>query len=134
MHNIPIKEYSELHGSPRSNIIRQVWHKCELCQEDFLLDSDEVHKHAMGHRMTLREYNAKFIALAQRSTAIRKEREEGKDDLKAQTMLIHTDETEPQDTQLEYAEQEQDVTLQINIKEEDTVEEDKDERRRKKDE
>merc|ERR1712129_531917 len=84
--------------------------------------------------MTLREYNAKFIALAQRSTAIRKEREEGKDDLKTQTMLIHTDETEPRDTQLEYAEQEQDVTLQINIKEEkeeqgslevDTVEEDK---------
>merc|ERR1712129_357600 len=55
----------------------------------------------------------------------------------------HTDETEPRDTQLEYAEQEQDVTLQININEEkeeqgslevDTVEEDKDERRRKKDE
>ena len=73
-HKLSIKEYGETFGSPRFNIISKVWHKCELCQEDVLLDSDEIHKHAFKHRMSLREYNTRFIVLVNKSSLVRKER------------------------------------------------------------
>jgi len=82
LHNMSIKEYCDLYGSIRNNIMREVWHRCELCEEDFLLDSDEVHKHAMGHRMSLKEYNAKFIILRQnqgKTSGVKKEKDDEED-------------------------------------------------------
>ena len=75
-HNITIKEYTDKYGSPRDNIITEVWHKCGLCFKEFLLDSDNVHKHANWHQMKLKEYNARFITLVTPQRANKKEKEE----------------------------------------------------------
>ena len=65
VHNMSVREYQYKHGNIRENMSRIMWHKCQLCQEDFLLDSDEVHKHANSkHKMSLKEYNTRFLISA----------------------------------------------------------------------
>ena len=56
-----IKDYVERFGNYRTQIIREVYHKCGICQEELLLDGDELHKHSRKHNMLMSEYNAKFI-------------------------------------------------------------------------
>ena len=64
VHQMSVKEYQNKHGNIKENMSRVMWHKCRLCQEDFLLDSDEVHRHANGkHKMSLKEYNSRFLVL-----------------------------------------------------------------------
>ena len=70
VHNMSVKEYQFKHGSIKENMSRIMWHKCQLCSEDFLLDSDEVHKHANGkHKMSLKEYNSRFLVLTLKKTS-----------------------------------------------------------------
>ena len=59
-----ITEYTEKFGNYKTQISREVWHKCSICGEDFLLDGDEIHKHAKKHRMMMAEYTSKYIQSA----------------------------------------------------------------------
>ena len=61
MHGITIKEYRSMYGYHREHIVKEVYHKCGLCQKDLLLDQDDIHMHVRKHKFSLREYNAKFI-------------------------------------------------------------------------
>ena len=56
-----IKEYVSKFGDHRIQLKNEVWHKCGLCQEEVLLDNDELHKHTMRHKVLMKDYSAKFI-------------------------------------------------------------------------
>ena len=67
IHQMSIKEYQHKHGNVRDMIEVVMWHRCILCKADFLLDSDEIHKHAnLRHKMSLREYTQQFLVLKNR--------------------------------------------------------------------
>ena len=67
IHQMSIKEYQFRYGNVRDMIEVVMWHKCQICNNDFLLDSDEIHKHAnIRHKMSLREYTQKFLVLKNR--------------------------------------------------------------------
>ena len=69
IHQMSIKEYQFRHGNVRDMIEVVMWHRCQICNNDFLLDSDEIHKHAnIRHRMSLREYTQKFLVLKNRGS------------------------------------------------------------------
>ena len=61
VHKINIKDYRDMHGNPREQIINKVYHKCQLCKKELLLDADDIHIHVLKHQISLREYNHKFI-------------------------------------------------------------------------
>ena len=66
-HHMSIKEYQHRYGNVRDMIELVMWHRCTLCNGEFLLDSDEIHKHAnIKHNMSLREYTQKFLVLKNR--------------------------------------------------------------------
>ena len=66
-HNMNIKEYRKLYGEVYSNLLEPVfYHKCELCRKDVLLDGDEIRQHASLHKISLKEYNLKYIIQARR--------------------------------------------------------------------
>ena len=74
IHQMSIKEYQFRHGNVRDMIEVVMWHKCQVCNKDFLLDSDEIHKHAnIKHKMSLREYTQKFLVLKNRGYTKREE-------------------------------------------------------------
>ena len=74
IHQMSIKEYQFRHGNVRDMIEVVMWHRCQICNNEFLLDSDEIHKHAnIRHRMSLREYTQKFLVLKNRGYARRDE-------------------------------------------------------------
>ena len=74
IHQMSIKEYQFRYGNVRDMIEVVMWHKCQICNNDFLLDSDEIHKHAnIRHRMSLREYTQKFLVLKNRGYVRRDE-------------------------------------------------------------
>lgn len=66
-HQMSIKEYQYRYGNVRDMIEQVMWHRCTLCTAEFLLDSDEIHKHAnIRHKMSLREFTQKFLVLKNR--------------------------------------------------------------------
>ena len=74
IHQMSIKEYQFRHGNVRDMIEVVMWHRCQICNNEFLLDSDEIHKHAnIRHRMSLREYTQKFLVLKNRGYTRREE-------------------------------------------------------------
>ena len=60
-HSMTIHEYKDLHGKHREQIVAEIWHKCGLCEEDMLLDADDIRSHTRKHQTSLKDYNAKFI-------------------------------------------------------------------------
>ena len=60
-HLMPIGEYIETYGNYRTQLAREVYHKCGLCQEELLLDGDEIHTHSKRHKIMMKDYTAKFI-------------------------------------------------------------------------
>ena len=62
-HKMTIKEYKQLYGNPRRQIIQLVYHQCGLCEQDILLDCNMLEKHVRrSHEMEFREYSAKFLS------------------------------------------------------------------------
>ena len=60
-HGLSISLYQAKHGNIKDNMSHVVWHKCKLCTEEFLLDSDEIHRHATAkHGISLKEYNSRY--------------------------------------------------------------------------
>jgi len=119
-HSITIKEYNDKYGSPRDNIITEVWHKCKLCDKDFLLDSDEVHRHANWHQMTLKEFNSRFIILVN-PQKIKTEKEESKGDENEteQTRIVNM--SEPLKIKKETQEETLSEEAEFGVKEDDKI-------------
>ena len=44
-HQMTIKEYRQLYGNPSKQVIQLIYHKCRLCQQNILLDTDQLSKH-----------------------------------------------------------------------------------------
>ena len=61
VHKLNISLYQAKHGNIKENMSHVVWHKCKLCPEEFLLDSDEINRHATAkHGISLKEYNSRY--------------------------------------------------------------------------
>ena len=60
MHGITSSEYVAKFGNYRELMERETWHKCGLCGEEVLLDSDSLHKNALKHKMSMKEYSSQF--------------------------------------------------------------------------
>ena len=55
-------EYKRLYGSPWTQIIQLVHHKCKLCRKVVLLDSDEMYKHMKQvHYQPYMPYMTKYM-------------------------------------------------------------------------
>lgn len=66
-HNLQITKYKELYGS--FQIIEHVFHKCHLCGQILLLDSDAMGVHIKGkHKMKEREYKTAFMTSSSSSS------------------------------------------------------------------
>ena len=85
-HSMTIKEYKELFGNHRDSIIKYVYHKCGLCQEELLLDADSIHMHVLKHQLSLKEYNKQFI-----KKKTRKERNKREDNIEGGSMNIYAE-------------------------------------------
>ena len=62
-HEMGISEYKLTFGELANNLVEAVYHKCQLCSQKFLLSADAIAKHARMHRMSHREFSARFIVL-----------------------------------------------------------------------
>ena len=54
-------------GNHRDQIVEEVYHKCGICCEEMLLDADNIHLHVKHHKISLKDYNAKYITGWKRS-------------------------------------------------------------------
>ena len=88
-HKMTINEYKDMFGNHRDHIVKEVHHKCGFCQEEILLDADSIHLHVKRHKVSLKDYNAKFIT-GSKSSPKRKQKTEKKEE-----------NPEPEDTVLE---------------------------------
>ena len=88
-HQMTIHEYKDMFGNHRDQIVNEVHHKCGFCQDEILLDADIIHLHVKRHKVSLKEYNAKFIT-GSKSSPKRKLKSEKKEE-----------NPEPEDTVLE---------------------------------
>jgi len=63
-HKMSISDYKETHGNHRTQIIEKIFHKCGLCQQAILLDSDDIAHHLKkSHEITHKDYNSKYMTL-----------------------------------------------------------------------
>ena len=60
-HGISINDYKNKFGNHRDQIVEEVYHKCGICCEEMLLDADNIHLHVKRHKISLKDYNAKYI-------------------------------------------------------------------------
>ena len=68
-HNMIITDYKKEYNQHYYDLIELILHKCGICEEYVLLDSDEIAKHLkmktpVNHDITHGNYNAKFMKLA----------------------------------------------------------------------
>ena len=74
-HKLSISKYKEMFGNHRdeNQILQVMYHKCGICEEEMLLDADNIHLHVKRyHKIELSEYNAKFIKSSRSRTRITK--------------------------------------------------------------
>ena len=72
-HGLSISLYQAKYGNIKNNMTSVVWHKCKLCPEEILLDSDEIHRHATSrHQISLKEYSSRYTKSAQKGGWTRK--------------------------------------------------------------
>ena len=60
-HEMSDREYMKKYGNYHTQLAREVYHRCGLCQEELLLDEDEIHKHIIWHKMMMKDYTTKFL-------------------------------------------------------------------------
>ena len=76
-HNMVITEYKNTYNQHYYDLIELIMHKCGICGEYVLLDSDEIAKHLkmrspVNHDITHGNYNAKFMKLVGPSSVHKK--------------------------------------------------------------
>ena len=62
-HQMTITEYKHQHGSLMKHLIEEVYHRCGVCSQPMLLDSDIIAPHAKSHGMMHKDYSARFLTL-----------------------------------------------------------------------
>ena len=61
-HQVSLKEYKALFGNPRHQIIKLVFHKCSLCRNVILLNTDDLSKHMRkAHQTSFKDYLVRFM-------------------------------------------------------------------------
>ena len=61
-HQMTTKEYRQLYGNPSKQVIQLIYHKCRLCQQNILLDTDQLSKHMKKmHQTSYTEYVDKYM-------------------------------------------------------------------------
>jgi len=74
-HKMNIADYKRKFGVLKDAIIEAVFHKCGICQQDVLLDSDEIATHLKRcHQITHRRYNEQFMQIRVNSALTDKDR------------------------------------------------------------
>ena len=71
-HNkMTVKDYKQLYGNPRTQIIYLVYHQCGLCGEDLLLDHKVLEKHVRrSHQVEFKAYCSKFLPAAEQNKTV----------------------------------------------------------------
>ena len=61
-HRVMLKEYKALFGNPRNQIIKLVFHKCEICKKVLLLNTDDMSKHMKkAHQLAYKDYMIRYM-------------------------------------------------------------------------
>ena len=61
-HKMDMEMYRRLYGSPFSQIIELVYHKCGLCYKDLLMDVKSIKRHIeVSHQLHYEDYSGKFF-------------------------------------------------------------------------
>ena len=61
-HKINIKAYKEKFGNHKQDLVREVYHKCGICEIDILLDSDYIKNHSYDiHGIKQSVYNSQYL-------------------------------------------------------------------------
>ena len=75
-HKMNIADYKSKFGVLKDAIIKKVFHKCGICQQDVLLDSDEIATHLKRcHQITHRNYNEQFMQIKLNSAVTDKDKD-----------------------------------------------------------
>ena len=81
-HKMTIKEYKDLFGHPKKQILHSVYHTCALCKTTVLFDPDEMYKHLKRkHQISYKVYSTQYLGQQQEriSTSQPKNRGKNKD-------------------------------------------------------
>ena len=62
-HNMDIKEYRNVFGDPKNQMVEVVKHRCGICSEELLLHCDVISPHVKKHKITHSEYTKKYMVL-----------------------------------------------------------------------
>jgi len=60
-HDINITAYKQSFGITKLELVKEVYHKCAICGQLLLLDSDTIAAHIPRHKITHKNYNANFM-------------------------------------------------------------------------
>ena len=61
VHGIQITAYKQRYGQLSEHLVEKVFHKCGVCGRVMLLDPDVVKPHVGNHRISLKQYSAKYM-------------------------------------------------------------------------
>ena len=66
-----VKEYEQLYGNPRMQIIQPVFHSCCLCAKDLILDYQIIKKHLKSmHQEEFTTYSKKYLGPARQESSV----------------------------------------------------------------
>ena len=65
-HNLPISQYKEHFGN-QPVFVKTTYHLCKLCGKEILLDLDSVASHVRSHKVSIKEYNSKYMILKKKT-------------------------------------------------------------------
>ena len=72
-HKVTIDEYKRQYGNHRDMITEKVYHKCGICFETVLLDSDDINGHLKRyHSISHKNYNAEYMVAKNKTEQIGK--------------------------------------------------------------
>lgn len=72
-HKMSIGDYKDKFGNHRTQMIEKVYHRCGICQQAVLLDSDDIAFHLKKlHDITHKDYNSKFMILKKDDKSVKK--------------------------------------------------------------
>jgi hypothetical protein len=79
-HDMVITVYKERFNQQFFDLVEKVFHKCGICGEPVLLDTDKISTHLINnkrtHRMTHKEYNEAFMQYSRNSTKTKHDKTE----------------------------------------------------------
>ena len=90
-HGMVITEYKMKFNQHYYDLIEKVLHKCGLCEEIFLLDSDCIAQHIKTHKISHKDYNSRFISTMRKESIVKEDDTIGNNVEKKETEAIFVD-------------------------------------------